>query len=495
MDEQSVTAIVESVIKKNMDSLAETITNAVTMQISTLVQNKTSNKEPGVNINGAPEANGSGASTSVSPEASVSTETRSEDLLRSMSDSSDDEDFVLKVSRGNSPVSTNSHSSSSSSTSSKSVKVKSDLPKYWKSEKPPKFHESEISPPLYLENLKLYFKRQNVYSDESKINCAIDGMRGQAEHWAEFSRPTMHTYKDFKTSFLKKFWSEEDKLAYKELIFSETFRSVKKDEKLSKFFDRNYAKARRYFPEMSFHEMRKRFANQLPSTMAYSILQSRAKNVEEMQEILKVTEQYKPKDNKYSNDLNKNSHNKNSSTAGLSNYKNYQSKTNNYKSDRGSFRHHPYNNTNRNYYNNGKSNSATDNRNKNWSNNNSKFERRVNVLQGEYGSRDSDFSPPQNNYSRSTYGGRQNSNFRGRGSSSRGRGNGVMSRFQTERMLDKKLNQFSNKMNNSMRDILLVQKAAATVTNIKEENSPAAAMGGTHNAAAAHSKQCYHQGN
>jgi len=50
-------------------------------------------------------------------------------------------------------------------------------------------------------------------------------------------------------------------------------------------------------------------------------------------------------------------------------------------------------------------------------------------------------------------------------------------------------------MNNSMRDILLVQKAAATVTNIKEENSPAAAMGGTHNAAAAHSKQCYHQGN
>jgi len=490
MDEQRVTEIVQSVINEKMDSLADKITNAVAMQLSILDKNKASNKEPGVNCNGLPQANVPGASNSASPDENES-DTRS-DL---MSESSDEEDFSLKVSRGNSPVS----SESSSSTSSKSVKTKSgDLPKYWKDEKPPKFHESEISPPLYLENLKMYFKRQNVFSDESKINCAIDGMRGQANYWAEFSRPKMHTYKDFKTSFLKKFWSEQDKLAYKELIFSETFRSERKDEKLSKFFDRNYAKARRYFPEMSFNEMRKRFANQLPPTMAYSILQSRATNVDEMQEILKVTEQYKPKNSK-DNDLSKNINNKSSSNSSFSNQNNYQSKSSNYKSDRGNYRHQPYNNSNRGNYNNAKSNSAPDNRNKNWNNNNSKFERRVNVLRGDSSSGERDFGHQRNNFSRNNYRGSQNSHFRGRGSFSRGRSQPYpeqsMSKYQTERFLEKKFDTLANNVSRSIKELLLVQKAAAPATNCKEENSPAATMGGTPSAAAAHSKQCYHQGN
>jgi hypothetical protein len=163
----------------------------------------------------------------------------------------------------------------------------SGLPKFFEKEKPPVFDPKIFSPPQFLEKLEEYFEKQNVTGEHSQFLCAKYAMQDNKRVWVEFNNSRMRTYTDFKDIFLKSFWSGADKVAYKESIFKEKFRSVDENESLCDFFQRQFTRAIQHFPEMHFLEMKLHFRNQLPQEISLSLAQPYINNIDAMHDVLK----------------------------------------------------------------------------------------------------------------------------------------------------------------------------------------------------------------
>jgi hypothetical protein len=111
----------------------------------------------------------------------------------------------------------------------------------------------------------------------------------------------IESFKDFENCFINDLWSERDQLAYKDAIFAEKFRSVKKDESLSDFFERNYSKAVKYFPLISFEEIKIKFSAQVPGIQNFDVLIANTSNYVNLKNQLKSFDSCKTVRNNYGN--------------------------------------------------------------------------------------------------------------------------------------------------------------------------------------------------
>lgn len=179
------------------------------------------------------------------------------------------------------------------------VSFNNDLPQFLQEEKAPSFDKKLMSPPQYIEALKDYFRTQNIYSEMSKLACARFGLKKRYNTWFDIHSEKIDTFHDFEKCFISDLWSEGDQLAYKDEIFAEKFRSDKKEESLSEFFERNYSKAVKYFPMMSFAEIKLKFAAQVPGIINFDVLIANTSSYEKLKNKLKSFDRCKTVQNNY----------------------------------------------------------------------------------------------------------------------------------------------------------------------------------------------------
>lgn len=165
--------------------------------------------------------------------------------------------------------------------------VHNDLPRFLNEKKPPSFNIKLISPPRYIDALKEYFNLQNIYSDKSKLACAKYGLKRRYENWFDIHGDKIENFIDFENCFIDDMWSEKDQLAYKSTIFAEEFRSIKKDESLVDFFERNYSKVVNHFPLMSFEELKIKFSAQIPQIQNFYVIIANTSSYDSFKDQLK----------------------------------------------------------------------------------------------------------------------------------------------------------------------------------------------------------------
>jgi hypothetical protein len=153
-----------------------------------------------------------------------------------------------------------------------------DFPQFLKDEKPPSFNKKLMSPPQYINALKEYFDVQNIYSDISKLACARYGLKKHCENWFHIHGDKLVNFKDFERYFFDDMWSERDELYFRNTIFAEEFRSIKKYESLVDFFESNYAKAVNHFPLMTFEELKLKFLAKITRAPDLDILVANSSN-------------------------------------------------------------------------------------------------------------------------------------------------------------------------------------------------------------------------
>jgi hypothetical protein len=159
--------------------------------------------------------------------------------------------------------------------------------KFLQKEKPPVFDLLITSPPEFLDQLDEYFTDRCIFDDKNQLLCAKFALKDTERDWLFINRNELTNFSRFREKFLESFWEQTDRNEYRDKIFSETFRSVKKDEPLVKFFRRQYARASKYFPDMSFSEMKEKFSKQVPDTISAALCTPGIYNVGTIERSLK----------------------------------------------------------------------------------------------------------------------------------------------------------------------------------------------------------------
>ena len=174
-----------------------------------------------------------------------------------------------------------------------------DLPQFLRDEKPPSFNKKLMSPPQYINALKEYFDVQNIYSDISKLACARYGLKRHCENWFDIHSDKLVNFQDFERYFFDDMWSERDQLYFRNTIFAEEFRSIKKYESLVDFFESNYAKAVNHFPLMTFEELKLKFLAKITRVPDLDLLIANCSNYDSLKNILRSYDSIKPVGNSY----------------------------------------------------------------------------------------------------------------------------------------------------------------------------------------------------
>lgn len=167
----------------------------------------------------------------------------------------------------------------------------SDLPSFLIDQEPLLYDPKEMSPVMYLDILKNYFKAHQIKTNFNKLKVAEFGLKKFNYIWV--SKGNFRSYSEFEEKFIEAFWTKVDQTSCKIKLFAENYKSKNKDESLIEFSKRQLEQVKRYFPDMPFSKVRVKFADQVPTMIATAILNTRPESEFQLFSMIKEMENNK----------------------------------------------------------------------------------------------------------------------------------------------------------------------------------------------------------
>lgn len=110
----------------------------------------------------------------------------------------------------------------------------------------PEYKEGQTPPVRFLQEIEDYCRKLKL-GDSKMLECALDGLTGNMKNWADLYRANWLRYEDFKTQFLKDFWSEREQLVIRREIYAGKWKEHN-GESMRAYFARLVLQARTLTP-------------------------------------------------------------------------------------------------------------------------------------------------------------------------------------------------------------------------------------------------------
>lgn len=94
------------------------------------------------------------------------------------------------------------------------------------SETPPNFGGLRTNPMSFIQELEKYFKKVNI-PEAQQLEVALDCLVGSARNWATIYRRVWQNFDNFRSDFVRTYWSEQEQQKLRHRILTETWTNDK----------------------------------------------------------------------------------------------------------------------------------------------------------------------------------------------------------------------------------------------------------------------------